>query len=169
MLLLLACAPDPVAAPPLDEVVDEEPAPILPVEGVWSVDRREVLEDQCGGLLGEDTEDNGDTLDLLVEGDQSFVIVMTFDDGESFEIGCERDDAAFVCEGSLDVYEISDTVLTATWFGGGVFHDDESLSATLDATASCEGSLCEVAEEYLQTPLPCDGAMAMDASYLEAF
>jgi len=164
----VACAQQDSPAPQsVEPAIEVEP--LQPVEGVWSVDSRSVLRDECGGLLGEDAEDNSDTMDLLVWDDEAFTIGFAFDDGEEFEVDCLREDRTFTCDGTLDVYEISDTVLSLTWTGGGEFTAETALSATLDATASCKGSLCDVAEDFLETALPCDGTMALDASFLEQF
>jgi len=171
-LLPLACVPvssddDPGQTEPLEELAPEL---FTPVAGVWTVDSRAVLKDECGGILGDDQTDpnaDADTLDIIVDADDAFTIVMTFDDGEAFDIACTTAENLFTCEGELDLYEINATVLTVTWAGGGELLGATQLSATLDATASCEGDLCDVAETYLETELPCDGTVSMEASLQE--
>ena len=160
------------AEPAVEPAPEPEPEPIAPREGHWLVDSRSVLKDECGGILGEDVaaaeQEDPDTFELWGD-DEAFTIEITFDDGESYEIDCElvSDDGAFVCVGGGDLYTIDDTILSVHWDGGGALADDATLTATLDATASCEGSLCGVAEAYLGAQLPCDGTIAMDASLLE--
>lgn len=168
-LLFTACAPealDETAEPPAEAPALEEPEPIDPLEGLWTVQSRTVVQDDCGGLLGEDSDDGSDTMELWVSDESAFTMVIEFDDGERFEIGCLREDGVFVCEGDMELYEISDTILSVSFAGGGELLNEGELHAELAATASCEGSLCDVAEDYLETALPCDGAMAMEAVFL---
>ena len=165
--LLMACAtPDAAVDTALE--VEEEVETVVPADGWWSIESRTVLLDECGGILGDDDEGSGDTFELHSEADDPvFTFVIAFDDGERFEIDCEAEGTSFVCEGAMDVYTIGDTTLSATWSGGGELADEHALSATLDATAHCDGSLCTTAEEWLQTSLPCDGSMGLEASWLE--
>ncbi len=165
LLALLACAPTELPAD--TAVAVEEVDMVVPAAGVWSVDARTVLKDECGGILGDDDEGSGDTFQLFSEdGSEVFTFEMAFDDGERFAIDCEVTGATFVCEGALDVYQIDDTTLSASWSGGGELVDAYTLTAALDATASCDGSLCTTAEQWLQTTLPCDGTMGLEATWL---
>ncbi len=160
-LFIAACAdvPEPEA-----DIVAE---PIVPLAGMWAVDSRGILKDECGGILGEepDPEAEKDTFELTMNDDGTFTMQILFDDGESYDIDCERQDTTFTCNGARDLYDISGTVLSLTWSGGGEFYSDTELTAILDATAYCDGALCPVAESYLGAELPCDGTMTMNASF----
>jgi len=169
LLAAVACA-EPVsdAAAQADPV--PEPEPIVPLEGEWTVDSRTVLSDECGGILGDDQpadapDEDKDSFALTLADEDVFTIAITFDDGERYDVDCAFDaDGLFTCVGEHDVYTVSDTTLRVSWSGGGELFSDTQLTATLDAIGSCDGSLCEVAEAYLEAELPCGGSMTMEAS-----
>ncbi len=165
LLLMLACAPE---SEPVEVAAEPPPPPPVPEDGTWTVQSRTVLLDECGGLLGDDVTEPGDDPDTFElwkdETEALFTLQITFDDGESYTMDCELDgEGGFTCVGGGPLYEVSDTTLSLHWDGGGELASDTALTAWLDATASCEGSLCDVAEAWLETELPCDGAIEMVA------